>query len=298
MLWLLYAFLASLSFVVSNLADKVILSRTAIRSPLSINTAGSLINGLVALLILSVKRFTLPPQELLAALAVGALGFLAVAWYLGAIHREEASRVVPLWAGTDIFVPLFALIFLHEPLTKSIVIAIALVVIGSVALQSDLKNGLITRKPVALLLMLLASLTWASGVVIAEAVLENVSVFVFWVWSAIGYMAAGIIPLILWFPRLLCDLRAKWVLPGILVSTGSESLGLIFKFLALALAPAAIVQIAGASQYVLVFLISILLTLFVPRLIKERIDRPTLITKILALVLIITGIALVTLNGK
>lgn len=292
MLWFLFTILSALLWATSNFLDKYLATR--LLHPLAINVVGSLLAGIAGMVILVVRPEVISVRELVAGLTVGVLGFLAIAPYLLALRYEETSRVVPLWSFTALFVPFLGFLFLGQPLTGRIIIAAVLVIAGTLLLQSDAPRGLISRKPIVLGLMILGSLTWAVGVIIAETYVEGISPLTLTAWAEIGSAGTAIVLLLFMRRHLFAGLGRARALLGIAVTTLTDVLATIARFIALALTLAATVEIAATSQYLFVFLGGLLLGRIAPVL-KEKTDRATIGTKLIGLMLIIAGVALVAL---
>ncbi len=293
MLWLLYTIIASLGWATSNFFDKYL--ATKLTHPMTVNVVGSLFAALVGGIYLFIVH---DPTEYLGALpgiVIGVTVFFSVAMYLFALRREETSRVVPLWSLTAIFVPLLGFILLDEPLTIRILLAAILVVAGAALLQSDLKSGIITRKPRAALLMIGGSFIWAIDVIIAEAYAAAVSPFVLTAWTLVGTAVPSIGFLLFSRSRLFAGLHTSSALIGIVGSTIFDVGATVAKFAALALAIAAYVEIAAASQYIFVFVGALILSRFAPFVAKEKTDGVTIGTKLVAILLIIAGVTLIAL---
>jgi len=252
--------------------------------------------GPIALAIALFRPITLNLTEMFMALTVGVLGYLAVTAYLGAIRREEVSRVVPLWAGIDLLAPILAFFFLHEPITTPIAIAMILIIVGGMLIESDFKKGLITRKPAVLIFMFFASLAWAIALILSRVFLGTLDALTLWVWSAFGATCMGFVQFIFLKKEVIHDLKERMTLPGTAISTGTEALGVIARFAALALFAVAPVQFVGDSFYVFVFVGALVLARWFPQL-KEKNDRFSVATKIIATVLIIIGTSLAAASG-
>lgn len=78
-----------------------------------------------------------------------------------------------------------------------------------------------------------------------------------------------------------------------MITTVTEAVGILFRFLALSVAFAAPVQIVGtATQYFFVFVGTFFLSRWFPRLLSEQVTNLTIQIKLVALVLILGGIVL------
>ena len=74
-----------------------------------------------------------------------------------------------------------------------------------------------------------------------------------------------------------------------------SALGLFLNTQAISLGPVSLVSALEGFQTIAVFVIAALLTIFAPRIIKEEFDRKNLALKLLALALMLGGIAVLYL---
>lgn len=295
MLWILFTTLSAILWAGAGLIDKYLVSR--LRHSMTPVILGGMFTGLIGTGIILIRPDPISVITALTGMTIGVFGFLAGVFHFLALKREEASRVLPLWAFADILIILLAFLILKEPLNATIIIAMILVLGGSILIESNIRKHILTRKPLVLVFMLLAALAWALAVLIAEHSLYSVHPITLLGWAKIGGGLVAI-PFFLYLRReLFTGLNPRIALPGIAVSYTLDILAMLFKFFALALIYAAAVQIVSASYYLFVFLGVIILSYLSPKFLKEKNDRFAIVVKLIATLLIIAGVVLMSLSA-
>ncbi|MFH1236132.1 MAG: EamA family transporter, partial [Parcubacteria group bacterium] len=185
----------------------------------------------------------------------GFLYMIATLWYFMALKREEASRVVPLFALTIVFLTVQSALFLNEifePLTYG---GIALVVIATVLLMSR-SNILDAFRSKAFGLMVASTCAYALSYVIMKRLLgtyTDIQVFSF---HRIFVGTLGII-LLLFFIKELRTAYREAKRQYIPVSALSEAINVIGAFLFTAASAVwfvTLVETVVSIQYAFIFL--------------------------------------------
>lgn len=292
MLWVYFTILSVLAWTFVNLLDKYTLARY-VRDPIvSTVFVGSL--GVVAAILISIfADMYIPSTEILLLLLSAGISYIfGVLFYFKAVITEEISRVVPLFAITPIFVLILATIFLDERFTIEKYIGIFMIVVGSLLIS--LRKGMKFKLSRALGLMIVSTLFWAVHTTILKYILNYLTYWNAFFWIRIG--AFFVVPFLFFHDskRTISIVTKK---PrGVLYLVIAEILNvtaLIFHTIALSFGFASLVSALGQIQNFLVFLFSIFLSIFKPRIIKEELKGTTILEKILAISLISFGVILV-----
>lgn len=294
--WLFYALLAPLLFAMVNILDKFLRDRHLGTFALSI-FAG--LSGFWVLALVPFVGFPAPPIVMFVGLSVGALFFLNAFPYFQALAVEEASRVIPLWALEAPIVLVLAFVFLKERLLVNDYAGFALVVSGAFLVCSR-KLSEVLRPNKAFFLMLLASFLTAGGIVVSKWLYSQTSFWSVQLLLGLGAGSAALLALLVAAKKrkeLLKDARmlrktavlqlaarqltitAGFIVFGLALMTGSASLS------------AALVQLAAFY----VFIIATFLSRFLPHILEEPLDRKTLLTKAVAIAIIIAGVFAINL---
>ena len=295
MLWLLLAMGAGIAFATSSITDKVLLRD--IKSSSTVNYLGGSMSAIVGIAVLLLHERPFDPTVAGIGFIIGILGFAAVGVYLIAMQHEEASRVVPLWTFTDVGVAVLAFALLHEPASPLLWISIAIVIVGSVLLESD-HRGILTRKPFVIILMSIASFTWAFGIILIRRFNSTGDPITLWAWQLLGTGTCGLVLLIANRARVQREVRTIRMFLCIVVSQTTEMLGIFFKFIALSFAFAAPIQVVtDASSYIFVFIATLICSRWFPKFLREEINRATIGRKGIALALITVGLVIASSAG-
>ena len=294
--WLLVIILAYFFFSLSYLGDKLILSGPP--KPRSYTFYVGAISIFVVVFIPFIK-FGLPPEKILfwiiAEAVVYILGLYAM---FSALEKFEVSKVMTTIGATQpIFVlVLSALVWGWQPLNKTDIFAFVLLLLGS-ALISYEKNSKVTGN--YLKITLLASLLFSFDYVFSKIVFLNQPFLQGFIWMRIFVFLFAL--LFLFSKNIRKEIFQKKNILN--KKTGSIFLGThfsggvanILQSFAIFLAPVAFLPIVNSLrgiQYVFLFLITLFFTIFFPKILKEEISKGILIQKIISIILIVAGLAL------
>ncbi len=294
--WLFYALLAPLLFGVSNIFDKFLREKHLGTFTLSIFSG---LSFFWAIALLPFVSFDSSPLVIFVSLIAGVTFFLNAFPYFQALAIEEASRVIPLWALEAPLTLILVFIFLKERLTFNDYVGFALVVCGAF-LVSARKLGEVLRPTKAFLLMFAAASVTSVGIVMTKWAYSELS---FWAVEALIFLGGGVAALFTFllfrkarvqFLTQMLSLRKALALKlgirqallisgfltfGFAIMTGSASLS------------AALVQLAALY----VFIIAMFLSRFLPHILEEEIDKKALLTKAVAILMIIAGVFVINL---
>jgi uncharacterized membrane protein len=295
--WFILSMLGAASLAVTGVIDKFILGKY-VRNPLAYLVVLVFLQQIfvVAIPVYTGLGFVYPHS--LYALATG--GALVVLWaaYLRALQVEETSRVAALVYVFPVFVFLGAFIFLGETLTGKEYAGGALLVLSAVVISyrpAQMDSPAIFSPALKYM-----AIFWVFTAVYALASKYLLAVMDEWhliLWSSIGSMVA-VLPLLsveeirketlTYFrggPFLFCALMADEVF---------DFLGRGAFIFAYAAGSVALVSCVSALQPFITLIYVILLGLFVPGILQEELDRKTIALKTAAIVLIVSGVYLVS----
>lgn len=297
MSWLAVTIFAYFILAIIFLVDKYILVSSAINPKMYAFYVGLL--GAASLLLVPFFGLYIPETKgLVLALLAGAVFVYALSWFYKTLRVFEASRAVPAIGGlTPIFT--FFLIYIiscgQEALSFSEMAAFILLIFGSVFI-SIRKDKLFTiesfKYSVVSAFLLSLSLVFAK-----YAYLEQT----FWngfIWRALGGTLVAIM-----FYLLSPEIRenafkrggrmSKKITVIFLSNQAGGALASVLQNWALFLAPLAyapMIQALNGVQYAFILLFVIILSLKLPRLLKEEISGGALLQKVTAILLIGTGL--------
>ncbi|MDD4988830.1 MAG: DMT family transporter [Candidatus Pacebacteria bacterium] len=303
--WYIFALVGPIFWAISNHIDKYLVERFYKKKNVGENNVGSLVifTGIAEFVTACIVFIFTPHSIPIAALHAVTIifgGMILIGsfiLYLGAIEREEASIVTPLWQMVPVFAYILSYFVLGETLSGKQIVAAILVISGAILISLNFKKRNIKIKTAVIGRMMLASFLVALHIVIFKTIAleENYWASIFW--DSIG---SALFALILFLSirsyrkQFLSILRenTRAVLTVNFISEGvNAAAGLSYSY-ALLLAPIALVSVINGLQPFFAFLIGILLTLFLPSLGKEKIGSRSIGQKLVAIALIFIGIYL------
>jgi len=231
------------------------------------------------------------------AILTGFLIFIGSYLYLEAIHKEEISRIYILLRIGPLFVLIFSTIFLTEILTLNQYIAFILMFVASMLISFKRVKKKI-KYTIGALLILLSSLFFSIQTVILKF-LSEVNLTTLMMYREFGYLVAVLLVFLIvpkakkHLKKVINDLSLKQT--ALVYSADIIGMtGMFLFYLALQRGPVSLVAIVSTFETIFVFIFSIILSIFIPKIIKEDINRKTIGTKIVSILLMIAGLCLIS----
>ncbi len=300
--WFFVAILAPIFWSANTHFDKFILSKYStgggVGSVFLFSTFFSLIFS-IALLVIKYSEIVLYSnlQNFLLFLIPGFLNAFGLYFYLKSLKTEESSVVVALFQLSPVFAYFLGYLFLNETLTLIQILASLSILAGAGILSFDIEEveGKIRIKWGMVCFILLSALLFAfNDVLFKKFTIYEGSFVTSLFWQHLGIFIVGMSFFLLSkdfrkdFVSLITTSRVKiFVLNGI--SEFFYVLGGLISNFATLLAPVALILVVNTYQTVFTFIIGILLTLFLPHIITEKISRRHLFQRVLAIVVILIG---------
>jgi len=290
--WVLFALLASALGGFCVIIDKVLLTRYS-RDYIYLTAFLGVINFFPILLVPFFISVATP--LFVFAIIAGVFFRLAVFFYMKAITLEEASRVVPLWLTSPLFVLVLERIFLDENILAYQYAGIFAVITGSLIIMTTKVKGLLRLRPAFYIIMLSNIVFAVSEVLIKYLSIESEFLpLLFWLFAG---SALASVPVLAFKYKKKHQLfySRKRLLPLLLTGMMLFIVTIGIYWYAVKLGPVSLVSTLGGADGLFVFLYAIVFTKFAPSILKEAIDRKTLLTKATAIAIIIAGVFLI--NG-
>ena len=302
MLWLIVAILAYLILSLVFLVDKYLLTGPILNSKAYAFYVGAL--GSLVLLLAPFVGFYLPGRfDLLLSLFTGMVNVLALFWFYKTLQLFEASRVIPTIGG---FTPLFTFFLVYfssaneEILSLPHAIALVLLVLGGVLINFKKEEKLNLK---SLSFSLVSAFFFSLAFVLTKYVYLNQPFWNGFIWKGLGGSLMAICFFLL-FPEVRKEVfrkkektSKKTALIFLLNQAGGAGATTLQNW-AIYLAPLATIPLVHALngvQYLFLFIFSLLLSLKFPAILKEEISWQVVLQKTVALILIITGLAFLSL---
>ena len=251
----------------------------------------------VAIIITGIPQH-LPPDRLISAIVSGLCWGGALAMMFWGYKLEEASRASAIIHTFPVFVAILAVVFLGETLGFGQWIAIFIVVSGAITISLWVaSDGRLIRFNKGLPVLLGASLFTALALLTGKYALEELPLW--FVYSLRNYGMATIF-LFLWRPgafrQLYIALTNKQTLIVLLLAEFILApLAVMLNVAAIKLGPVSLVSTVTATRPVFVFIFGSILSISAIKLLDEPLEIKTLAVKLGAIIMIVAGIAALTL---
>ena len=297
--WITIIILAYFFFSLSSLGDKLVLNYS--KSPkLYVFWVGFL--SLLVLLLIPFVGINLPSTESFLWIILTSLVFILGLYVLySAVLRFEVSRVIPIVGALQpIFILILSWIFFKEVIIKSNLLAFFILLIASFIISFESKIKLNTKLIIS---SLLASLLVAFGFIFTKKVFLIQPFFQGIIWIGVFNFLFAILFLIDSNLReQIFVKKSAFRKKNIVLVAITQSAGGIAGFLqniAIYLAPAsslAIINVLRGIQYIFLFVITLIFSIFLPKIIKEDISIGVILQKLLSIILIGIGLSLLVLK--
>lgn len=300
MLWLLVAILSYLFFSLASLGDKLLL-KDKIKPKLYTFYVG-IFSGLTILLA-PFAKFSSASPSLFIWIILEAMAFLFGVYYMfRALENFDASKAVPVIGAVQ---PIFVLILSFfvwgdEVIAAKNIIAFLILLAGSIIISLE-KKPQVTKTFLQLTMIsaLMFSLDYIFSKVIflsikdflAGMVLMRIFIFLF----ALAFLFNQS------FRREAFSKSIAFTKKTGALMFGAQTAGGLAVFLqsfAISLAPVAYLAVLNSLrgiQYVFLFLFTTFLSYFYPNVLREGISGKTIIQKIFSIILIVLGLAVLSL---
>lgn len=293
--WYIYAFLAPAFWALNNIFIKFLITNK-FKTYIPMISSIIIMDVPFALVTLLIVPLNINFPYTIYALIVGILPIIAFYFYSKALLLEEVSRLITLFQLIPVFVALLSVILLKELLTIHKYLGIVIIVIASMLIsfrtikgKSSFSNAFKFMIPFSLIIAIYS---------ILEKFLLNY--FEFWslfFWNVFGALLGIIFLLSLGKPRKeFVSIIPSVGLKGFFVTfigEGMYVIGALFSLLAFSLADASIVSALLGLQPFYLFFYTIILSIFLPRILEEEITKRVIVLKITAIILMFIGTYLI-----
>lgn len=300
--WIILAgVIAPLCYALVNHSDKYQIDSVAsIKALFLFSGFFTFVVALVLVIVVAIqgKSLLLPIGDITLLLIAGVLEFSWFWLYMKALTNEKipVSSVAPFFQFVNLFVYVLGVLFLGEILAMSEIVSLGLIVVGGFLLGVNFKELTFSLREVSL--MLGASFIIALGAVFFKSsAAENFSLFpTSMFWMSIGMGTTALLVYVSLpsfrneFHELLRNVAKNRKILGLNISNevlnSIATILVLYTGLTIYLAK---VYAVGSTQYLFVFLISILGTWLYPRVFKEDLSWKNLVPKTIAILLMVVG---------
>lgn len=307
--WLNIILVSYLILSVSNLIDKIFLSKIVTDSIVYAIWV-SILSVFVVLLLaidVSLNQATggyaslfgelgwMSPWFIFVSFVVGVLFTLAIYLLYSALQKGEASRVIPLIGGS-MPILIYAMTFYYDPLDHKKLISFIFLVAGTILISLTPKDPRSTSKNYGVWLAIGASLSFALYFVMTQYLFRQQGFMNGLVWPRLG---SAFVVLMLFVNRRIRSkmlhslrplskrLRGTW-----LANQALGALGFVGQQYVISIPGVSVALISAlqSMQYVFILTFATILSFFKPVLLKEQITPAVIAQKLLALLCIGVGL--------
>jgi uncharacterized membrane protein len=241
----------------------------------------------------------LDPLYTLIAMAAGLLYAVTIIFYLKGLSIEETSRIIPLSYIGTIFVAILAFLFLNEIFSLPKYIGMAALVAGSIAIsykKSKKASSLGSLFTPALSFIIFAAFLDAITSVLSKFFMLKYDYWSLMFWFYFGALVVTASMFVKKSNRLrflrVKELSRRQLLFVCIIPVIYFAADLVW-FVAVSEGPLSLISFLGTTEPFFVFLFTLFLSLFVPKILKEEVSRSIVYLKLVAIALIMLGAYLV-----
>lgn len=288
-MWIIFTFLAIMSFAIINVLDKFVYEKltTKLIVPL-------MISGIVGVLV-SIGIFLLNGYSVISipimilTLFSGVVLAIGIFFYNNSVKTEEISRLSALFSLEPLVLLIFATLFLGEHFSTSKYVGIFLLVFGAFIIS--IKNSFLPRIEKSLIYVAGSIIFFALFSIIVKYVLNYADFWTVFAYSRIG-MFLTLIPIYFLKGKEIKYNLVKFGKKSIFLMMASSIItviGYLFWTIALNEGYVSLVSALASFQPLMVLILSTMLTVFFPNIVKENISKFALILKLIGVSAMITG---------
>lgn len=292
--WFIYAILAPILWAAGNVIDKFLLEKH-IKNPVSYQVLISLFDIISLIIILIIFPISINIYGFILGVTVGIISAIAITFYNRSLIEEEASRIVPLIYLESIFVAILAYIFLGEILNFQKYLGIIFIVMGGILISfKKIKKWHFSS---TIKFILVTAILLGTTGIITKYTLGFIDYSSLLVSELIGYIIFGSLFLLSKnirenFFKSVKNFKKK-IFSLMLINSIISLMASLCYLSATSLSPVSLVYAIISIQPFFIFLYMLVITRIAPNIIKEKIDKSTLLLKITAILLIFIGTFLI-----
>jgi hypothetical protein len=263
------------------------------------------ISWVLVLLLVPFVNFYIPEiKQIIISFLAGASFVYGILWFNKSLCKFEASRVVPAVGAMS---PLFTFFMVYisssekEALPFSGIVAFLLLILGSILISLE-KGKFINIQ--SLKNSLVAAFLFSLSSVLTKYVYLRQTFWNGFIWTKIGGVLTALLFFIFYREIREEIFKKRDIFPKetFALFVSNQSLGAVsnilqnWAFNIVPIAYLAVIQVLQGAQYAFLLILTILLSLKFPKFIKEEISRGVITQKIVAILLIGVGIAILALK--
>lgn len=303
--WLAITFLAYFLLSLEIILDKFLLSSKRISHP-ALYAFYSAATGLFALIFIPFGFHAMGYPEIFLRIVSGIIFIYGMLALFSALSVSEASRVTPVvGAMMPITIFFLSLAYLGEHLSGKEILGFIFLVFGGLLISLDYSRKKKIKIFIGFKRSILAGILLATAATMFKGFYNQDNFFNVYIWTRIGaFLGVLFFFLIPKWRKIIFSSLLKFKKPkeenkksGILyiISRSMGGAGSILKEKATSLAAASVTLVNAlvSIEYVFIFILGIVFSIWFPKNFKEKRDWLTSIQKVFSILIIAIGIALV-----
>lgn len=305
MSWFIISLINPLTHALSNYLDKYVLSKFVKDASA---WALAVFSSLAAAVVLPIVAIFHP--SVIKGVSVGQASFLmlngacltmAVAFYLKALQKHNASSVATLFQLVPVFGLGLGYMVLGESLSAKQLLAGLLILIGGVIVTLQIDTGRFQMRWRLIGYMALSALFYSFNAVGFKLIAVEQGFWGSLFWDMLGKLLFGLLLLAVW-PKILREFKEiihtgrhhLWAIN--FLSEAIAMFGDLSLMFAVLYAPVALVQSVGSLQPILAFVLGLIFTKIAPDLFQESFAFKNILKKISGTLIVASGVLLLVLT--
>lgn len=295
--WIYFVLISQGIWSVTSLIDKIVISKGYIKNPLVYIVLNGVMNVFLIFLLPFVGFEPLGFMNFLIVMLSGVMFSFAVTIYYKAVQYDEISRVAMMFQLGPIFVLILSYLILGEKLTQSHFLGFLLLLSAGIIVSYKKAEIKLSR---AFYYMLASAVFGAASFVAAKHIFNVTSFWNAFVWLRLSGFTALFVLVV---PSIRNDFiytfkNMKIKIKGLLgFKMIVDFSSFVFAGYAIIKAPAIVLisALASSIQPVFIFVLTLFTSIYFPAIIKEELDKKSVLTKLAAIAMIIIGITFINL---
>ena len=300
--WVVLSLASAVFFAVISALDKVLIQKYMPSFRVFIVLVGLCQFGL-AIVAVPLSEFSgYSISTTLISFGSGVLSGIYLAMMFWVMRTQDVSRVVPVTSTHTIFVAILAMVFLQEVISALAWVGIVVTMIGAAMMSlgpTMRESERDQNQIIPFVLLLVASFAFGLSQFLSKVVAEDIDIWSLFMWRAVGMGVT--LSGCLYRPRIMPDLirtiRSPVPIGLTILTEGVLVLGAVFLTLwAIYSGPVSLVVTVMAARPLFVFILGIVLSLGISRVLDEPLEGKILVVKLAAIGLTIGGVVAVSIN--
>lgn len=292
--WIFFSLISRAFWAGDNIVDKLLIGKY-IKNPYVLTLLGGIAPLIISIfIILFYKLQWIGLIPTIVILLAGIIQIVAVFAFYRALAKEEVSRVIPLFQLTPVFVLILSAVFLKESLSINQYLGFILILLGGFFISLKRIEGVFKLRE-AFWWMILSSLIYGVQAIINKSLYVKYPYLDLTFYQGIGIFIPTFALLTFSsksrnsFIKEFSNLnRTGWiivVLAAIFIA-GAYLSGLW----AFRTGSASLISVLRGFQSIFIFIFSLVLSIWLSKILKEEITGGVLLTKIIAISLMLVGL--------